>query len=80
MENLENIATLDDEIQAQRVDAVLTERGIPHILQTYRDSAYDGVFQMQKGWGAILAPPEHRREILIVLADLAQGSGLPGED
>lgn len=70
MEELTKIAVLDDEIQAQLVEAALTERGIPHILRTYRDSAYNGLFQTQKGWGVILAPAEHKEEILLVLADL----------
>jgi hypothetical protein len=80
MEKWEKIAILDDEMQAQLVEAVLTDRGIPHVLRTYHDSAYDGLFQTQKGWGVILAPPEHREEILIVLADLGRESESPPED
>ena len=80
MERLEKIAVLEDEIQAQLLEAVLSDQGIPHILQTYRDSAYDGLFQTQKGWGVVLAPPEHRAEILAVLADLGRQSESPSED
>lgn len=80
MENLEKIAILENEIQAQLLDAVLSDRDIPHVLRTYHDSAYDGLFQTQKGWGIVLAPPEHREEILAVLADLSRPSDpLPDE-
>ncbi len=80
MEKLEKIAILNDEMQAQLLEAVLSDQGIPHVLRTYHDSAYDGLFQTQKGWGVVLAPPEHREEILTVLADLERDSDTPPED
>lgn len=80
MEKLEKIAILNDEMQAQLLEAVLSDQGIPHVLRTYHDSAYDGLFQTQKGWGVVLAAPEHREEILAVLADLERESEAPPED
>ncbi len=73
-EGLERIVTLDTEVQAGLIDAVLSDRKIPHIMQTYHDSAYDGLFQLQKGWGVLLAPPEFRAEILAVIEDVKQQS------
>ena len=70
MEEFKKIAVLDNEIQARLLDSVLTERGIPHRLRSYHDSAYDGIFQTQKGWGIIQAPAEYKEEILAVLGDL----------
>ena len=70
MEEFKKIAVLDNEIQARLLDSVLTERGIPHRLRSYHDSAYDGIFQAQKGWGIIQAPAEYKEEILAVLGDL----------
>jgi zinc ribbon protein len=69
-ERLEHMAVLDNEVQAELVEAMLSERKIPHILQSYHDSAYDGLFQMGKGWGRILAPPEFKGEILEILGDI----------
>jgi hypothetical protein len=80
METLERIAILDDEIQSQLLEAVLSDLEIPHVLRTYHDSAYDGLFQTQKGWGVVMAPPEHREAILAVLADMARASEPPPED
>ncbi|HET6348057.1 MAG TPA: zinc ribbon domain-containing protein [Candidatus Krumholzibacteria bacterium] len=71
---LERIATLDTEIQAGLVDAILSERKIPHIMQTYHDTAYDGLFQFQQGWGVVLAPAEFRDEIMAVIDDIKQQS------
>ena len=43
-------------------------------MQSYHDSAYDGIFQAQKGWGAILAPARFSDEILTVLEEIKRGS------
>ena len=70
MERLEKIAVLDNEVQAELVDSVLSERGIPHLMQSYHDSALDGIYQARSGWGHIEAPRASRDEILAVIADL----------
>jgi hypothetical protein len=70
MKDLEKIATIESEVQAQLLAAVLEERGIPYLLRSYRDSSYDGIFQSRSVWGHLEAPNEHREEILAVIADL----------
>jgi len=70
METFEKVAVLDNEILAQRVAGVLTERGIPHILRSYHDSAYDGLFQGLRGWGHIEAPPSHHAAIRTIIDDM----------
>ena|SRR6185369_1894602 len=73
-ERLERVGVLDNEVQAGLVDAILVDRGVPHIMQTYHDSAYDGIFQTQKGWGVILAPLAFREQILTVLEEIKRQS------
>jgi hypothetical protein len=69
------VAVLDTEVQAQRVGGVLTDRGIPHILRSYHDSAYDGLFQGMRGWGHVEAEEQYHAEILAVLEDIVRQSG-----
>lgn len=64
------IVTLENQAQAQRLEGVLIERGIPHFMRTYHDSAYDGLFQAQMGWGHIEAPEEYEEEILGIFNEL----------
>ncbi len=68
--DLEKIVVLDHEVEARLLHAELEARGIPHVLRSYHDQAYDGVFQLQRGWGVILAPVEFRDEIETMLRDL----------
>jgi hypothetical protein len=70
MEEFKKIAVLENEIQARLLDSILSERDIPHRLRSYHDSAYDGIFQTQKGWGIIQAPLRYQEEILSILEDL----------
>jgi hypothetical protein len=70
MDKLEKIAVLDSEVQAELVDSVLEERDIPHLMRSYHDSAYDGIFQTHAGWGQIEAPAAFREEILAVIEDV----------
>ncbi len=79
MEEFKKIAVLENEIQARLLDSILTEREIPHRLRSYHDSAYDGIFQMQKGWGRIEAPEEYRDEIEGLLENLAIEDSTKGE-
>ena len=77
MDDFKKIAVLDDMVQAQMLELLLKEQSIPHLLKTYHDSAYDGLFQEQKGWGHIEAPAEHENEILELLDAVRNG---PSED
>jgi hypothetical protein len=66
------VVTLQNEVEATIMKNELERRGIPHVIRSFHDSAYDGLYQMQKGWGAIEADEKHRREIEEVYSDLRQ--------
>ncbi len=70
MGEYKKIVVLDNEIEARLMDSILTERNIPHRLKSYHDSAYDGIFQAQKGWGHVEAPVDYKEEIIAIHADL----------
>ena len=74
------IAILENEVEAQIVDSILTERRIPHFLRSYYDAAYDGIYQMQKGWGALYAPEEWRSDIVEILDDFRANPGDSPDD
>ena len=66
MENTEKILVLENQIEAKLMEEILTEKNIPFIIRSYHDSAYDGLWQVQSGWGHIEAPPKYKEEILKV--------------
>jgi hypothetical protein len=73
--SMKKIAVLDNMVQAQILESMLKQHGIPHVMKTYHDAAYDGIFQDMKGWGHVEAADEHRSEILALLADLRAREG-----
>ena len=63
-----NVRILDfnNEFEAKLLDEILNDKNIPHLIRSYHDSAYDGLWQMQSSWGNIEAPEEYRDEIQLV--------------
>ena len=85
MERFEKIAALDNEVEALCVRSELQRRGIPFGVRSYYDLAYDGLFQVSRGWGHVEAAAEHRDEILEVIAAIRdrpaqQGGEAEAED
>ena len=64
------VTVLDNEIEAQLLDSILEERDVPHLMVSYHDTAYDGLFQTQKGWGHVSAPAPFKQEILEILTEV----------
>jgi hypothetical protein len=71
MEKLEKILVLNNEIEAKLLDGMLSERNIPHIIRSYYDSAYDGMWQTQFGWGHLEAPIVWEAEILAIYNEMS---------
>ena len=66
------VSVLENTIEAQLIDSILDEHNIPHRIRSYYDTAYDGLFQIQKGWGEIYAPTANKKEILEILISIRQ--------
>jgi len=64
------IIILENAIEAQLVASILDQRDIPHRVRSYHDTAYDGLFQVQKGWGKLYAPQPFKQEILQVIEEV----------
>ncbi len=61
------IVVLENTIEAQLIDSILNEQNIPHRIRSFYDTAYDGLFQFQKGWGEVFAPLALKEEILEII-------------
>jgi hypothetical protein len=64
------IAVLDNSIEAQLIESIMNERNIPHRLRSFYDTAYDGLFQVQKGWGELFAPAALKEDILGIIRNV----------
>ncbi len=71
MSRTERILVFDNEIEARLLSEILNEKKIPHMIRSFHDSVYDGLFQVQAGWGILEAPEEYRDEILKVYKEMS---------
>ena len=71
-----NVKVLDfnNEFEAKLLDEILNEKNIPHLIRSYHDSVYDGLWQMQSSWGHLEAPQEYKAEILLTYSQMSQES------
>jgi hypothetical protein len=63
------ILTLNSEIEALRIKDILDSNEIQHIIRSYHDTAYDGLFQNQYGWGVLEADEKDEARILDLLKE-----------
>lgn len=71
MEKAVKILVLNNEIEAKLLDEILKERNIPHLIRSYHDSVYDGLWQLQTGWGHVEAPEAYKEEITKIYEELS---------
>ncbi len=56
------IHTVENRFEADLLMQALHEESIPAMLRRFEETAYDGLFVTQMGWGAILVPGDYEAE------------------
>jgi len=64
------VSVIENEIEARLVESILQERDIPHWMVSYHDTAYDGLFQTQRGWGDIRVPEPFLEVVRQIVSDV----------
>ncbi len=72
--------TVDNRFEGDRVSQALNEAEIPFLMKSFLDTAYDGLYVPQKGWGAVLVPREFEDEAKKVISDVKKTFKEEGED
>ena len=70
MDDYVKATVLENEDEARLIESILSERGIPHLMRSYYDTAFDGLYQTQKGWGYVSAPESFKDEIIEIISDI----------
>ncbi|MEB3100868.1 hypothetical protein [Ferviditalea candida] len=76
MEPFQKIATLENIFEGQMMEQILRDQQIPHEIRTYHDEVYGNLYEMNKGWGTILAPVSYKEQILELLSELRKQSSI----
>jgi hypothetical protein len=72
MNNMEyvKVAVLDNAFEASLVEQIMTDQQIPYIIKSYEDEVYGTLFQLTRGWAAILAPKSYKEQVMTIVQDV----------
>jgi len=74
--SLVKVYTLKDRFEADLIKMELEKEGIPVLIRYFKDTAYDGIYIPQKGWGEVKVPEkekERAQEIISALEEAFEG-------
>ncbi len=74
--SLVKVYTLKDRFEADLIKMELEKEGIPVLIRYFKDTAYDGIYIPQKGWGEVRVPEkekERAKEIISALEEAFEG-------
>ena len=72
MSKVVKILSLGNQFEAMLLGELLDERGIPHIVKSYGDSALSDLWQTKSIWGHLEAPEEFKNEITDIYNNMAK--------
>ncbi|MEJ2363475.1 MAG: hypothetical protein P8075_14090 [Deltaproteobacteria bacterium] len=70
--DLVKIHTVENRFEADLLMQALREEHIPAMLRRFEETAYDGLFVTQMGWGAILVPGDYEAEGRDLIEDVLE--------
>ncbi len=57
-----NAGVVENRFEGDRISQAMRDAGIPHMIKSFLDTAYDGLYLPQKGWGRVMVPEEWSNE------------------
>jgi hypothetical protein len=72
-ERFKKITVAENQFEADLITQTLADEGIPCLIRSYHDTAYDGLFITQKGWAAIMVPEDSAHKADAIITELRQG-------
>ena len=78
------VHTVENRFEADLLMQALSDECIPTMLRRFEETAYDGLFVTQMGWGAILVPGDYEGEARSLIEKVLESIGenppdVPGE-
>ena len=64
------VKVAENAFQADRFRAALEQEGFTVLIRTFHDTAYDGIYEAQKGWGYVEVPENDKERAERVVEEL----------
>jgi hypothetical protein len=62
--------TIENRFEGDRISQTLQEAGIPFLIKSFLDTAYDGLYIPQKGWGNVMVSENHQEEAERIISEI----------
>ena len=69
-EEFVSVRVVENAFEADRIRATLEQEGVPVFIRTFEDTAYNGIYVSQKGWGYVEVPESEKERAERIVADL----------
>jgi hypothetical protein len=80
MEQWVKVGTVENRFEGDRISQVLEEARIPFLIKSFLDTAYDGLYIPQKGWGIVMVSEKDKEEAERLISEVKKSFVKEGED
>jgi len=71
---------VENRFEGDRISQSLHEAEIPFMIKSFVDTAYDGLYVPQKGWGMVLVPEGYLEEAEKTIDEVKKSFAEEGKD
>jgi hypothetical protein len=71
---------IENRFEGDRIRQALEEAQIPYLIKSFLDTAYDGLYIPQKGWGAVMVPEDLREKAEKIILEVKTSFREEGRD
>ncbi len=64
--------TVENRFEGDRISQALQEAGIPFLIKSFLDTAYDGLYIPQKGWGIVMVSKINKEEAEKLISEVTE--------
>jgi hypothetical protein len=61
---------IENRFEGDRISKALQEAGIPFLIKSFLDTAYDGLYLPQKGWGIVMVSEKNKEEVERIISEI----------
>jgi hypothetical protein len=74
------VGTIENRFEGDRISQALQEGGIPFLIKSFLDTAYDGLYIPQKGWGIVMVSEKNKDKAERLISEIKKTFNEEEED
>ncbi|HMK76241.1 MAG TPA: DUF2007 domain-containing protein [Thermodesulfobacteriota bacterium] len=70
MDQWVKVGTVENRFEGDRISQAFEEAGIRFLIKSFLDTAYDGLYILQKGWGVVMVSEKNKEEAERLISEI----------